>query len=285
MMITEASTNYKRVEKAIQFMLDHQKSQPRITEIASHVGISEFHFNRLFKEWAGVTPKQFLQFLTLNHAKAILNESRTVLDTAYDVGLSSSGRLHDLFVTIDAVTPGNYRSNGRELLIEHGCALSPFGQCFIAATNRGICKFSFLADGQMLPFRLELQSEWPEAAIVENDHMAEKYAREIFRLDGAEKSRKKITLLLKGTNFQLKVWEALLRIPEGSLLSYADVASAIGKPESTRAVAGAIAKNPIGYLIPCHRVLRSSGELSGYRWGSARKAALLGWEASMDKEH
>lgn len=273
------SADYARIEQAIQFVLDNQKAQPRLAEVAKHVRLSEFHFERLFKEWAGVTPKRFLQFLTLKDAKKLLAASRSVLDTAFEAGLSGSGRLHDLFVTADAVTPGEFKTNGLGLRIGYGVFDSSFGDCFLAATDRGICKLSFIGRNEQNHVLQELMAEWPEAEIARDTERVQPYIAQIRAAIQGEPTRS-IPVLLRGTNFQLKVWEALLRIPPGRVLAYDDVATLLGKPKSTRAVASAIARNPVGYLIPCHRVLRKSGAISGYRWGPARKGALLGWEAA-----
>ncbi|MDX1440609.1 MAG: methylated-DNA--[protein]-cysteine S-methyltransferase [Rubricoccaceae bacterium] len=273
------SIDYVRIERAIQFVLDNRQAQPGLSEVASHVGLSEFHFERLFKEWAGVTPKRFLQYLTLKHAKSLLKDSQSVLGAAYEAGLSGGGRLYDLFVTVDAVTPGEFKSNGAGLQIRYGVHDSPFGQCFLATTSRGICKLSFVGKREQEPVVRELIHTWPEAEIIEDGSDGVPVVQSMF--DAVEHgARRQIPVLLKGTNFQIKVWEALLRIPPGHALSYDDVAGLLGRPKATRAVASAVARNPVGYLIPCHRVIRKSGAISGYRWGVSRKAALLGWEAA-----
>ena len=279
---TMRSTDYARVEQAIQFVLDHQRAQPRLAEIAFHVGLSEYYFERLFKRWAGVTPKRFLQYLTLGYAKTLLDESRSVLETAFEAGLSGGGRLHDLFVTVDAVTPGEFKTNGLALRIAYGVHDSPFGPCFLASTERGICKLSFIGEGEKAESVAELAKAWPEAELVEDACATTPYVELMTAAIQGEPAGS-IPVLLRGTNFQLKVWEALLRIPPGRALAYDDVAALLGRPTASRAVASAIARNPVGYLIPCHRVLRKSGAISGYRWGSARKAALLGWEAARPK--
>ena len=279
---TIQTADYARIERAIQFVMDHQRVQPRLAEIAFHVGLSEYHFERLFKRWAGVTPKRFLQYLTLGYAKTLLDESRSVLETAFEAGLSGGGRLHDLFVTVDAVTPGEFKTNGTGLRIVYGVHDSPFGPCFLASTERGICKLSFIGDGAEAEAAAELAEAWPEAEFVEDAGATAPYVELMAAAIRGEPAGS-IPVLLRGTNFQLKVWEALLRIPPGRALAYNDVAALLGRPTASRAVASAIAKNPVGYLIPCHRVLRKSGAISGYRWGPARKAALLGWEAALLK--
>ena len=260
--------DYQRVETAIRFVEKHTGSQPTLDELAAHVGVSPFHLQRLFQRWAGLSPKRFLQFLTAEHAKQLLRESRPVMETAFEVGLSGSSRLHDLLSTVEAVTPGEYKGRGAGIRIEYGYGATPFGEAFIAWTERGICHLAFADELD------DLRGAWPNAEIVEANATA--------RLDAAFDRRASSTpLLLRGTNFQIKVWSALLRIPEGSITTYSELAEWIGKPTATRAVASAIARNPIGYLIPCHRVLRQSGRMGGYRWGIPRKLAMLTRESAV----
>lgn len=274
----QAHTNYDRVEKAIRFILDKHRSQPTLDDIAKNVGISKFHLQRIFSEWAGVSPKQFLQYLTKEYAKKKLAET-SVLSSALEAGLSSGSRLHDLFIKLESVTPGEYKTQGKELDITFGIHHSVFGYCFIANTHRGICKLSFFSNKKYADTALaELQSEWSAANIREDRKATEVLASAIFSKE--RKSSDNLRVLLKGSPFQMRVWEALLKIPEGDVCSYQTIAAAIGAPSATRAVASAIAKNDIGYLIPCHRVIRSTGVLSNYRWGSERKAAMIGLEQS-----
>lgn len=274
----QAHTNYDRVEKAIRFIADHHKSQPTLEDIANNVGVSKFYLQRIFSEWAGVSPKQFLQYLTKEYAKKKLRET-TVLDSAIDSGLSGSGRLHDLFINHESVTPGEYKVKGKELNITFGIHNCVFGYCFIANTHRGICKLSFSSRKQDIDNALsELHSEWGAANIRADAQTTAALMSKIFNRDKSHPES--LRILLKGSPFQIKVWEALLKIPEGYVCSYQTIAAAIGNPSATRSVASAIGKNSIGYLIPCHRVIRSTGVLSNYRWGSERKAAMIGWEQS-----
>ena len=276
--LSQDRINYQRVAKAISFLDDRYQTQPDLDTIAKHVGVSKFHLQRLFSSWAGVSPKQFLQFLTKEHAKKKLLEN-SVIDAATDCGLSSGSRLHDLFITYESVTPGEYKSQGKGLEIQYGVQDSPFGFCLIATTHRGICKLSFFDNKNASTGAInELEREWAGATVSENQPASAEIADTIFgNYNNQEGSMR---LLLKGSPFQLKVWEALLSIPEGEIWSYQKVAQALGKPSGVRAVASAIAKNNVGYLIPCHRVIRSTGALSNYRWGVERKAAMIAREQS-----
>ncbi|MCZ6560523.1 MAG: methylated-DNA--[protein]-cysteine S-methyltransferase [Gammaproteobacteria bacterium] len=264
--------NHERMATAIGFILDHYQDQPRLEEIASQAGLSSWHFNRLFKSWAGVTPKQLVQFLSLRAAKESLDRHASVLSASLNAGLSGPGRLHDLFVTIEAMTPGEYKNGGAGLTLSYGFSESPFGDVMLAGTRRGLSHLSFVDRG-MDQASNELRSAWPNAKLERDDEGMSALAGEIF--SGDEKSLK---LRLKGTNFQLQVWQALLKIPSGNQTSYSDLAEIIDRPESHRAVANAVGKNPVAWLIPCHRVLRASGALGGYRWGVERKAEILTWE-------
>ncbi len=273
----EQHANYQRIAKAIHYLIAHQQTQPQLSELAQHLTISEFHLQRLFSEWAGVSPKQFLQFLTKEHAKQML-KNNSVLDAALSSGLSGSGRLHDLLISSESVTPGEYRRSGEGLTISHGTHPSPFGYCFIASTHRGICKISFFdAKKEEKKVLQELQNEWENADIIDDKENTTDAFNKIF---GRNPNDNKIDLFLKGSPFQLKVWEALLKIPQGSINSYQQVAIKMGKPSAVRAVASAVAKNNIAYIIPCHRVIRSTGVLNNYRWGDERKAAMIGREST-----
>lgn len=273
----QSSMDYARVERAIEYLVSHHLEQPDLVTVAHHVHLSEYHFQRLFSRWAGTSPKRFLQCLTVEHAKRKLAESRPLLDVTLESGLSSPGRLHDLFVTIEALTPGEYKSRGGGLTIQYGIHATPFGACLLAVTERGICSLSFVDAGDEHEAELELKRRWSGARCEQNDEATEPIAACIFaRLD--HNAQPPLHLLLMGTNFQVKVWHALLQIPEGTVASYETVAERIGKPNATRAVAGAISSNPIAYLIPCHRVIRKTGVIGEYRWGSARKRAILSWE-------
>jgi AraC family transcriptional regulator of adaptative response/methylated-DNA-[protein]-cysteine methyltransferase len=276
----EQHANYQRVASAIRYLSDKQLTQPSLAELAAHVGVSEFHLQRIFTEWAGVSPKQFLQFLTKENAKRLLRSS-SVMDSALACGLSGSGRLHDLMIKAERVTPGEYRSMGAGLQIHYGSCPSPYGLCFIAANHRGICKIAFFDEQETEANLLaELQAEWAAAELIRDDPRAASLYASAFaaKSDSAEEP---ITLLLKGTEFQMKVWEALLTIPSGEVCSYQQLAESMGSPSSTRAVASAIARNNIAYLIPCHRVIRGTGEFSQYRWGAERKQAMLLQEHSV----
>ncbi|MCZ6915661.1 MAG: methylated-DNA--[protein]-cysteine S-methyltransferase [Gemmatimonadetes bacterium] len=270
--------DYHRIEAVIHFLEAHAGEQPSLSEVARAVGLSEFHLQRLFRRWAGVSPKRFLQYLTVQHAKRALREGLSVLATAYEAGLSGPGRLHDLFLSVEAVTPGQYKEWGRDLDIRYGFAPSPFGECLVAATDRGICGLEFVVEGDRTTPVERLERTWPGATRREDPAVASADVERIFG-SGGDRS-KPVTLLLKGTNFQLQVWQALLQIPAGAATSYSALAESIDRPTAARAVGGAVGKNPVAYLIPCHRVLRESGEFGGYRWGEARKRAILGWEAA-----
>lgn len=277
------TSDYQRIDKAILFLEEHAVEQPSLDAVAAHIGLSSWHFQRLFKTWAGVSPKRFLQYLTVEHAKNLLRESASVLDTALDVGLSGPGRLHDLFVGVEAMTPGEYKRNGRELVLQYGVHGTPFGDCLIAVTRRGICSLGFIEGESRERAVTRLRESWKEATLLENPGASEQVVRQIFSTSGVG-GQAPLQVMLKGTNFQIKVWEALLRIPEGAVVSYGALAETIGHPGAHRAVGTAVGQNPIAYLIPCHRVLRNSGEIGGYRWGTARKRAILAMEAALRAE-
>ncbi len=285
------SRDYERVASAIRFIEQHFEADPSLESIAEGVGLSSYHFERLFKRWAGTTPKRFVQCLRLGYAKSLLPESASLFDTAWEAGFSSSSRMHDLFCTLEAVTPGEFKSGGSGLEIRYGVHATPFGRALVASTPRGLCRLAFLdPEGQQdremeaqAGVRTELQrlaANWPRANIaLDPEHGAELIAG-VFARPSPHVDERPLHLLVKGTNFQVQVWRALLEIPPGSVVSYQAVAQRIGRPTSVRAVAGAIAANSIGYLIPCHRVLRATGAVSGYRWGPERKRAILAWEGA-----
>ena len=287
----QASLDYARVAEAIRYLEDHFREQPTLDEIAASVHLSKYHFQRLFKRWAGVSPTQFMHYLTVDYAKERLAAAESVYETSLDAGLSSAGRLHDLFVTFEAMTPGEYKRLGEGVTIQYGFHDTPFGRCLLATTPKGICALRFVAGpeveasngsaaGSTEAAALdELMDEWPQATFVEDDQATAEIAERLFA-PGQDKERRPFHLLLKGTNFQVQVWQALLAIPPGGMVSYQDVAEHIGRPTASRAIAGAVARNPVGYLIPCHRVINKSGHYHGYRWGTTRKKAILGWEAS-----
>lgn len=273
---SQSSEDYLRIEQAILYLENHYKDQPELGEVAANIGLSEYHFQRLFTRWAGVSPKRFLQFLTKEGAKDLLNRSENLLDTTHQVGLSSLGRLHDLFVTAEAVTPGEYKSHGAGVTIRYGIHPTPFGKCLIATTERGICHLSFVqtSEGDAID---QLVSDWKQATMIEDYRSTVQLIEPIFDLRYSHRG-KPLNIHLRGTNFQLKVWEALLQIPVGEVTTYAGIASRIGNPNATRAVGTAVGHNPIAVLIPCHRVIRKVGEFGNYRYGTLRKKALLARE-------
>ena len=273
------SRTYQRIAAVIRYLSEHREQQPTLAQAAEVAAMSEFHLQRLFSQWAGVSPKQFLQYLTLESARRQLRTS-SIMDAAYASGLSGANRLHDLMVKCTGMTPGQYRREGDGIPIVYGMHPSPFGLALIAEAPRGICKIAFADNEHDMPARVaELRDEWSLADVRRDDRAVESVARRLF--DRTRRSDPTpLNVLLRGTAFQIQVWEALLRIPEGQVQSYGDVAGALGFPQSTRAVASAIARNAVGYLIPCHRVIRRSGEFGQYRWGAERKQAMLGWERS-----
>jgi len=267
-------TDYQRIEQAIRYLSEHVESQPALDDVSDVVGVSPFHLQRLFRRYAGVTPKQFLQHLTLERAKDALDASHSVLDASFEAGLSSPARLHDHFVTLEAITPGEYKTGGAGLEIRYGTAPTPFGEIFAAETTRGICALSFIENGDADALEA-LRNQWRHATLVVDDAAASRTASRIFE---AREERAPIRVVAMGTNFQVRVWHALLEIPFGSMRTYQQIARAIGAPQSSRAVGNALASNPIAYLIPCHRVIQSTGAIGQYRWQAYRKRALLAWE-------
>ncbi len=284
MISLEQSSNcdrqtYQLIAKAIAFMSENYLLQPDLATVAEHVNLSEYHFQRLFTRWAGISPKRFLQYLTVEYAKAKIAETKSLLNLTGDVGLSSPGRLHDLFVKLEAMSPGEFKAGGTGLQISYGVHHSPFGECLIAMTARGICNLRFL-DHTCSDVEQFLYSEWSKAEIVQDRQATKEICDRIFTPTATNQP---LVLFVKGTNFQIQVWRALLRIPFGGLATYQSLANAIGRPTAARAVGNALGNNPVGYLIPCHRVLRETGELGGFRWGLERKKVLLGWEASQNQ--
>lgn len=273
------NSDYDRIAEAISFITSHVNAQPTLEEIAGHLHLSPFHFQRLFCRWTGVTPKRFLQVLTLERAKQLLSESKSVLEVSDSLGLSSGSRLYDHFVHLEAVTPGEYKVGGAGLTIEYAVHETPFGEAFIATTPRGICGFAFLENEQEIDEHLtDLQKKWPHAILYENHRSTIRVIKEMFAGDGTLSSP--ISLHVAGTNFQINVWKALLRIPPATVVSYSQVANAIGYPSSARAVGQAVGNNPVAFLIPCHRVIQQSGGLGGYHWGTTRKQAIHAWESA-----
>ena len=273
------SLDYHLVEKAIDYIESHYEEQPALVDIAASVNLSEFHFQRLFSRWVGISPKRFLQYLTKEYAKKLLDESKNLLDVTFDTGLSSPGRLHDLFIHCEAVTPGEYKKKGKGLEITYGFTFSPFGTCMIAHTHRGICALKFVKEQGRNALSQQLGKEWPKAVLIRDDSRVQDLAQSVFPFD-LQPAQTPLHLYIKGTNFQIKVWEALTRIPFGKTVSYQDIARHIGHPNSNRAVGTAIGKNPIPFLIPCHRVIKKMGAFGNYGEGKSRKKALIGWEAA-----
>ncbi|HEX5807633.1 MAG TPA: methylated-DNA--[protein]-cysteine S-methyltransferase [Anaerolineales bacterium] len=274
--VRQLSEDYLRIEQAILYLENNYKNQPELDEVARQIGLSDYHFQRLFSRWAGVSPKRFLQFLTKEGAKGLLDRSENLLETTHQVGLSSLGRLHDLFVTTEAMTPGEYKSRGAGMSIQYGIHPTPFGKCLIASTERGICHLSFVqgSEGEAID---NLVDDWKHAIMIEDYRSTAGLIEPIFDLRYSNRG-KPLNVHLRGTNFQLKVWEALLQIPPGEVTTYAGIASRIGKPGATRAVGTAVGHNPIAVLIPCHRVIRKVGDFGNYRYGALRKKALLARE-------
>ena len=272
----DAARHYALVAAAIDYLRDHAVEQPSLDALADAVNLSPHHLQRVFTRWAGISPKRFLQFLTKEHALRQLAQSADCLSAAAASGLSGGGRLHDLMISCEALSPGEIQSGGRGLSVGFGIGATPFGNALVGWTVRGICHLEFGEFG-VDQATLHLASRWPNAALARDDAQA---AALLARVFAAMPAREPLRLLLRGTNFQIKVWEALLRTAEGDLVTYADLAQAIGQPRAARAVGSAVAANAIGYLIPCHRVIRGSGDTGQYRWGAQRKRAMLGWEAA-----
>jgi AraC family transcriptional regulator of adaptative response/methylated-DNA-[protein]-cysteine methyltransferase len=272
--------DYERVANVIRYLDQHHLEQPALTDLARGAGLSPFHFHRLFSTWAGVTPKDFLQCLTLEHVKTLLRDGASVLDTALNVGLSGPGRLHDLCVTLEAASPGELKSGGAGTKIEYGFADTPFGEALIAQTPRGICHLSFLNGQGRNGARDVLTRQWPEAKLQRNDQHAEEISPKIFARPPQDQPRPRLRAFVRATPFQLKVWRALLRVPAGSLTTYGRLSAAVRQPTAARAVGSAVGANPIAFIIPCHRVIRETGVLGNYRWDPIRKQAIIGWEMS-----
>jgi AraC family transcriptional regulator of adaptative response/methylated-DNA-[protein]-cysteine methyltransferase len=276
-METQNNINYERIAEAIAYIRLNFKSQPNLDDVAGKVNLSPFHFQRMFTEWAGISPKKFLQYLSLEYAKGILKDQQaTLFDAAYETGLSGTSRLHDLFINIEGMTPAEYKNGGKALSINFSYAETPFGNIIVASTPKGICYMAF-ADDKDTAFN-ELYAQFPNASYYQVVDMAQQNALNIFKSDWSQLS--KIKLHLKGTDFQLKVWEALLKIPAGGLNTYSNVANTVRLPNARRAVGSAIGANPVAFLIPCHRVIKSTGEFGQYHWGANRKTAIIGWEAA-----
>jgi AraC family transcriptional regulator of adaptative response/methylated-DNA-[protein]-cysteine methyltransferase len=286
--------DHDRIGHALEWLQDNARRQPSLDELAAELGMSPFHLQKLFTRWAGISPKRFVQTITVAHARALLRESQPVLDASFETGLSGPGRLHDLFVHVEAMTPGEYKNLGQGLRIRYGTVESPFGNCLIAETDRGICALEFLDHGMKGPGAegvwtvddalSSLRDHWSGAEFVEDQAKISHTGQTVFDRALKPDGEGGIRLHIKGTNFQVQVWRALLRVPEGCVIDYGGLARRIGRPTSARAVATAVGDNPVSVIIPCHRVLRRHGELGGYRWGLSRKLALLGWELAREDQ-
>jgi AraC family transcriptional regulator of adaptative response/methylated-DNA-[protein]-cysteine methyltransferase len=272
--------DYEKIARVIRYLDECHTEQPDLSTLSKHVGLSPFHFHRLFTTWAGVTPKDFLQCLTQSHARELLRQGKGILDVAMDTGLSGPGRLHDLCVNLEAASPGELKSGGAGWVIEAGFAHSPFGRCLVGQSPRGICHFSFV-DSKNLPAALAaLQADWPNARLRRDDAMASRLSARVFSRNRPTRAPSPLRVLVHGTAFQVRVWQALLKVPSGTLVSYGSLAAALNQPAAARAVGSAVGRNSLAYLIPCHRVIRETGIIGDYRWGSVRKRALVAWEGS-----
>ena len=274
------SRDYDQIRRAIAFLSKAWEEQPSLERLANHLGLSPAHCQKLFKRWCGLSPKEFVQAITVDHARGLLSASASVLDTAYEVGLSGGSRLHDLFVTHEAMTPGDYKRRGDGLEIAYGFHPSPFGEALLLATERGVAGLAFVNEdsGQTRAEALaDMTSRWPKAQFTEAPEQTQRHVAEIFGPGGT--AEQPVRLVLIGTDFEVRVWETLLKIPMGKAVSYRDIARHLGQPTASRAVGSAVGRNPISFVVPCHRVLRGDGSLGGYHWGLTRKRALIGWEA------
>lgn len=280
--LKQLARDYQKVEKSLAFLEKNRSRQPALAEIAAAAGLSDFHFQRLFSRWVGISPKRFLQYLTKEYAKELIAGSANLLDAAFDTGLSGTGRLHDLFVTCEAVTPGQYRRRGEGIEVAYGIHATPFGDCLLGVTDRGVCWLSFLQNLSEKDVLNDLGRHWKNASLVHDPDRTGPLMDRIFTFSVPEKPAP-LHLYVKGTNFQIKVWEALLKIPLGHAVAYQDIAEHIGLPRAARAVGNAVGVNPIPFLIPCHRVIRKLGEFGYYGGGALRKKAILGWEAAVHR--
>jgi AraC family transcriptional regulator of adaptative response/methylated-DNA-[protein]-cysteine methyltransferase len=270
--------DYERVQKALVYMTARWREQPSQEAIAAHVGVSASHLHHIFRRWAGLTPKAFLQAVTLDHARELLRGSASVLDTALEVGLSGPGRLHDLFVTHEAMSPGEWKSGGEGLTLSYGFHPSPFGEAIVVAAPRGLAGLGFVDDCDRAAALADMRRRWPRATFVQDHGVTAALAARAFD-PSTWRQETPLRVVLIGTDFEVRVWETLLRIPLGRATTYSDIASHLGKPKAARAVGGAVGRNPVSFVVPCHRVLGRSGALTGYHWGVTRKQAILGWEA------
>jgi AraC family transcriptional regulator, regulatory protein of adaptative response / methylated-DNA-[protein]-cysteine methyltransferase len=278
--LSTPARDYEIVKKTLAFIHENWREQPSLEAIAEQAELSPTHLQRLFTRWAGLSPKAFLQAVTLDHARSLLRDSASILDTAYEVGLSGPGRLHDLFVTHEGMTPGSYKTGGKGLTLRFGFHDCPFGRALVMITDQGLAGLAFADDGQEKDTLLDMQSRWPGAAYIEDWLRTKPYADRIFKPENWRKDQP-LRVVFIGSDFEIRVWETLLRIPLGKRSTYSDVAAHIGKPNAARAVGSAVGRNPVSFVVPCHRVLGKSGSLSGYHWGLTRKRAILGWEAGI----
>jgi AraC family transcriptional regulator of adaptative response/methylated-DNA-[protein]-cysteine methyltransferase len=270
--------DYDLVKHTLAFISENWRDQPSLDTLADQAGLSPTHLQRLFTRWAGLSPKAFLQAVTLDHARGLLRDSASILDASYELGLSGPGRLHDLFVTHEGMSPGIYKAHGRGLNIEYAFHDCPFGRALILITSEGLTGLAFADHGKEKSALADMTARWPEATYVENQQATAAYAKRIFESE-RWKPDQPLKIVFIGSDFEIRVWETILRIPFGKASTYSDIASYIGKPKAARAVGSAVGKNPISFVVPCHRVLEKSGGLGGYHWGLTRKRAILGWEA------
>ena len=278
----KVNDDFQRIAAAIHYLVDRQEDQPELEDVAAVVGLSPHHFQRVFTRWAGLSPKKFLKHITLDAAKNRLDASLSVMDAAFDVGLSGASRLHDLFVTVDAVTPGEYKSQGNGMVFKYGFHPSLFGEVIVVVSERGLAGLGFTTEIGRTQALAEQNNGWNRATWKHDQKVTNSYAEQVF--SGAPNPTVPLSVLMRGTPFQIKVWEALLRIPSGKVISYGDLANRLGQPTAARAVGTACGANRVGFLIPCHRVIRETGAITGYRWGADRKHAMLAWEAAKAEE-
>ena len=278
----KVNDDFQRIAAAIHYLVDRQEDQPELEDVAAVVGLSPHHFQRVFTRWAGLSPKKFLKHITLDAAKNRLDTSLSVMDAAFDVGLSGASRLHDLFVTVDAVTPGEYKSQGNGMVFKYGFHPSLFGEVIVVVSERGLAGLGFTTEIGRTQALAEQNNGWNRATWKHDQKVTNSYAEQVF--SGAPNPTVPLSVLMRGTPFQIKVWEALLRIPSGKVISYGVLANRLGQPTAARAVGTACGANRVGFLIPCHRVIRETGAITGYRWGADRKHAMLAWEAAKAEE-
>jgi AraC family transcriptional regulator, regulatory protein of adaptative response / methylated-DNA-[protein]-cysteine methyltransferase len=285
-LTADGSRDYDLIRRAIAFLTESWTEQPSLDALAAHLGLNPSHCQKLFKRWCGLSPKEFVQAITVDHARSLLKGSASVLNAAYEVGLSGGGRLHDLFVSHEAMTPGDYKRRGEGLEMGYGFHASPFGEALLVITERGVAGLAFVDEDKAQTREdvlVEMKARWPKAHLVAAPERTARFARQIFE-PAAWKRDRPVRLVMIGTDFEVRVWETLLKIPMGRAVSYHDIASHLGQPTASRAVGSAVGRNPISFVVPCHRVLRGDGSLGGYHWGLTRKRALIGWEAGRAAE-